>query len=514
MLNNESNSINKKTLLDSESSLYKGFLEDENLSRAGEIGAELLKEDQKNRFTGLGKAVRSAFESTSLNSAIKNVAGSPKITHGQSLQSAATSLLGDKIGDSFLSGVNLNNFSLPSSYDFNHMKPVDFEPVIPAARSTFPEVSLSSISPKSYWHQLVIIGNGFDLECGLRSDFGSFIVSRAAEFAKNDGDLGLQYTHTIWDVILQGLDDDDWCDIEKAIAAWVSPEDLTEGTSLSFQKAIHRFVDHNEKRTLYLDPSFIDKDLAVYLGQYTSANSSLTKKDLFSISRKDLRILERDFSRYLSHLLKDNGQYLESSGRLLSQMLAYDRPDETTHEIEESILSFNYTPAPPAFRDPSYRAKYVNIHGVLGKEIVFGIDGTNRMNDANALPFTKTYRIMSFDSLGTNTLVRRPSSSRANDLQTKVVKFYGHSLGDADYSYFQAIFDEIELYESDVKLVFFYRSYEAKGKKLSEEEVKEEMMNKVIKLLTAYGQTLDNKDHGKNLIHKLLLEGRLSIVLI
>lgn len=198
MLNNESNSINKKILLDSESSLYKSFLEDENLSRAGEIGAELLKEDQKNRFTGLGKAVRSAFESTSLNSAIKNVAGSPKNIHGQSLQSAATSLLGDKIGNSFLGGVNLNNFSLPSSYDFNHMKPVDFESVIPAARSTFPEVSLSSISPKSYWHQLVIIGNGFDLECGLRSDFGSFIESRAAEFAKNDGDLGLQYTHTIW----------------------------------------------------------------------------------------------------------------------------------------------------------------------------------------------------------------------------------------------------------------------------------------------------------------------------
>ena len=30
-------------------------------------------------------------------------------------------------------------------------------------------------------------------------------------------------------------------------------------------------------------------------------------------------------------------------------------------------------------------------------------------------------------------------------------------------------------------------------------------------LLVDYGATMDNKDHGKNLMHKLLLEGRLII---
>ena len=32
-----------------------------------------------------------------------------------------------------------------------------------------------------------------------------------------------------------------------------------------------------------------------------------------------------------------------------------------------------------------------------------------------------------------------------------------------------------------------------------------------MRLLSSYGTTLDNKDHGKNLVHKLLLEGRLII---
>lgn len=40
---------------------------------------------------------------------------------------------------------------------------------------------------------------------------------------------------------------------------------------------------------------------------------------------------------------------------------------------------------------------------------------------------------------------------------------------------------------------------------------RKEMMEKVIRLLTAYGLTLDNKDHGKNLIHKLLIETESSV---
>lgn len=40
------------------------------------------------------------------------------------------------------------------------------------------------------------------------------------------------------------------------------------------------------------------------------------------------------------------------------------------------------------------------------------------------------------------------------------------------------------------------------------------MMGKAIKLLNDYEETLDNKDHGKSLIHKLLIEAWLSIQVI
>lgn len=38
---------------------------------------------------------------------------------------------------------------------------------------------------------------------------------------------------------------------------------------------------------------------------------------------------------------------------------------------------------------------------------------------------------------------------------TKMIKFYGHSLGEADYSYFQAIFDSVKLYGGGVRASYF-----------------------------------------------------------
>ncbi|HAA9777094.1 TPA_asm: hypothetical protein GIM39_15250, partial [Listeria monocytogenes] len=42
-------------------------------------------------------------------------------------------------------------------------------------------------------------------------------------------------------------------------------------------------------------------------------------------------------------------------------------------------------------------------------------------------------------------------------------------------------------------------------------EIRQELSNAVQKLISRYGQSMDNKEKGKNLLHKLLLENRLTI---
>ena len=150
----------------------------------------------------------------------------------------------------------------------------------------------------------------------------------------------------------------------------------------------------------------------------------------------------------------------------------------------------------------------VNIHGWLDDgSAIFGIDGTDFLDDPDALPFTKTYRVMSSDTHDVTDIACSPTSVYGRAIS--VIKFFGHSLSEADYSYLQAIFDIVDLYDGDTTLVFYYRPY--RDDDTNGSMARNETMQRVTRLLRAYGKTLDNKDHGKNLLHRLLIEQRLYV---
>lgn len=76
----------------------------------------------------------------------------------------------------------------------------------------------------------------------------------------------------------------------------------------------------------------------------------------------------------------------------------------------------------------------------------------------------------------------------------EAIKFYGHSLAEADYSYFQHLFDYYDLYNNNsLKLEFYYSVYEG----VDPEKLKQEQLVSILRLLDKYGETLDNKFHGK-----------------
>ena len=65
------------------------------------------------------------------------------------------------------------------------------------------------------------------------------------------------------------------------------------------------------------------------------------------------------------------------------------------------------------------------------------------------------------------------------------------------------MFDYYSIYDSKIRLIFLYSDHDGKEKSRQE--------NRVVKLINDYGKTLENKDKGKNLLHKLLLENRIKI---
>lgn len=299
----------------------------------------------------------------------------------------------------------------------------------------------------------------------------------------------------------KGQDDPLWCDIESLISAYVFQEDGL-GSRLDRMFSVTGLaIDLSSTIPFPRPKDDLYKFVSTRLGKEDVSQAELTSYLLSS-----LKEYERIFARYLEEQVEENEDYREKAAVYFSAIRDACIEESQQKNYESSILNFNYT---TPFRPEDPRLGIVdarNIHGSIdGTETIFGIDGKDVVEDDPALPFTKTYRLMSLEPHDNGTV-------KLCDSDTSYIKVFGHSLSRADYSYFQSIFDTVNLYGGETKLVFLYKNYPNKpDDSVDEQTIREELYSRISHLLIEYGSTLDNKDHGKNLMHKLLLEQRLLI---
>lgn len=420
--------------------------------------------------------------------------------------------------------------------------------------------------------QLLILGNGFDLHCGLESSYKDFFESEILDIT-TDGFSSQQMKFSctgFWESILfhhhirNHNKQYNWCDVETIIknTLWYicfGKHYLysTETTMSVWDNIIH-IMDYGIHQ---LDKStFRNETTLIYLFDYAinflkglpsdiKRNHSTSIKLFLNNILFELNNFERRFCKYLKNQIinPNNEQEIQSAyifkaiNLLLKLISNYKLNDSNNLDIfnvikdkmplEEasklankyiytetnclskdfaclaytSILNFNYTNVFDMLQIKS-QCKYTNVHGKLCtnkcndckcSNIIFGIDDT-AIKSQNEIPelrlFSKTYRKMQNLTSPTDILPIIENN------QLLEIKFYGHSLSSADYSYFQSIFDYYNIYDNTmVSLIFYY----SKGY---------EQYDAIYELINTYGTTLTNKDQGKNLMHKLLLENRLKIV--
>ena len=257
----------------------------------------------------------------------------------------------------------------------------------------------------------------------------------------------------------------------------------------------------------------------------------LNLKKFLCYLKDQLIDFEKNINDYILSLFVDDNPNSTYSyeGPFIEQLSFIDNFKETINKmIKENssdekycILSFNYIFFPSERLEQKddlkemYLVRYIedlpnctfykNIHGKLGKQnsnVIIGIDEKNIEPQDELYRFTKTYQLFEFDNDGNERNLGLP-------IGVKKIKFFGHSLAEADYSYFQSIFDFYDIYNTNVQLIFYYVNY--KNSDGEEVDGKEELFLRVIRLMKEYGETLDNKDHGKNLLHKLRLENRIIL---
>lgn len=385
--------------------------------------------------------------------------------------------------------------------------------------------------------QLLVIGNGFDLACNLPSRYADFYdfryIGANIKFLNlfENQNMPLDYKNielfpestslNIWDYILYFIEDvkhNSWTDVESVISKHI------KGMYAACFNSYFSYIDPNYQHVNY------QKIFFYLLKKYPENNEELEKAKSFIKEKNgdkrwkiinnyildELKIFEGEFAKYLKLQVKKTG-YNENMDKLFSCIITeYERTNPEVRKSElsfnTSILTFNYTKILRGSKN--FRVKdFRNVHGNLkqnSNEIIFGIDyqellslAKNKENSTSKifknpevfLDFTKTFRTLQINnSFGTKKLCSK---------ETKIIKFYGHGLGEADYSYFMAMFDAVDLYTGDTLLNFYYNP------NLKDEAKKQ--YERVSKLILKYASTLQNENHGENLLHKLILENRIKI---
>ena len=376
-------------------------------------------------------------------------------------------------------------------------------------------------------HQLLIIGNGFDLACGLKSSFADFFAPRieailkksteegssvyaAQMLASATNDLG----YTVWDLVVikrtKNLSAVDrgilWADFESMIEEQLVMRSSRAG--LSKRNLIDQMADDVSDRFSSKSSSISKRKVlnaeAAYLANELG-HRSISNEEAHQFYYDELKRLEAQFLDYLkAEVVENRAGYLVRAQRLLDILIDQSESEKSSSVSTISLLNFNYTDPTMGYHD----VNLTNIHGSLRLgEVVMGVDGRELIDVDRTMPFTKTYRLMTLPPLKRGALVHSDAYLSG---KTTVVKFFGHSLARADYSYFQALFDGLDLYSGAIRLVFYCRDYRNADGAIV--HTKPRTVSAVKNLLTEYSWTLDNRDHGRNLIHKLLIEGRLSIV--
>jgi len=345
---------------------------------------------------------------------------------------------------------------------------------------------------------LIVTGNGFDMQCGLKSsyyDFFSWCELNIKGFkdlknARNSmfnsqgliqGAFENNPNLTVWDLYFMyksTLTNNKWCDIEF---------EINESIQSGFWNSIISDINYFQENGNW---SYPDEDwfFAWMMNNryYSNNNWMLLKSGLptgmiktVQVSNDDfyrkllleLNKFEKRFSNYMEEELMRNTDYQMNQSHLINKLVK-----STTNDYEYSILTFNYTPYNSEY-------KYINIHGDL-KSLIFGISNNNNKNNLAHI-FTKSYRRMEKEL---------PILADFVSNKENTVIFYGVSFNNLDIDYYSMI---IEQFGSDI-LYFCYSDYGETNRKSEHENA----IKKLVEQLSI-GDFYNLRERGKIRIIKI-----------
>ncbi len=370
----------------------------------------------------------------------------------------------------------------------------------------------------------LVIGNGYDLHCGLKSSYADFFMR---DVGKNDyfnkwldefegkislndfdaeqskEDVWVEFKNidklNIWDLffyIKTKIANQNnkkvwlWCDIETVMYNSLKSYDSREGnTNLFTWEYVYKVVNKEMQANFDCFEVYV---MAKVILKKRNMEGFKNIDEFYYYILDELNQFEKEFGMFID---KKRYSYYYSSFKVTNSDFE-NRSKMTLQKLCNvdnlvSIDSFNYDD----IANDDLNKILHNINGNLENPI-FGIDSNLcRASDPRFI-FTKTNRRMELEMI---------NFECQKDIAFDNVIVYGHSLSSNDYSYFFPLLDKLEMtnFLSNKKIIFGFSVYDME----KETEIKRKNRLNIQKLFEAYANYKGLKDVNR-LLDSLTTQNR------
>lgn len=350
---------------------------------------------------------------------------------------------------------------------------------------------------------IFVFGNGFDLQCGLKTKYSHFFswckqtypwyknlsASMHSDFSFDSNVRAAieQSEFTVWDLYFithsPNMNSDLWCDVEEKMN-----QSIQSGFWEDILDKINDFLDcdswGNPDKDWYFsymlykryfdDGSFLSRQgfpREFFKSKVVSHSEFIDK--LIS----ELNHFEERFSKYVIKQVSDlKDSYYGNQSILFEKLI-----NNTIREEPINVFSFNYTPLIDEFKGKE--VKVHNLHGSLLDHPIFGISAESNTKSSFER-FTKSNRRLQNDI---------PPISTFIDSDDNYIVFYGTSLSLFDNDYYSNI---LNFFNKKKTIFFCYSDYDGKNLKSDVTSSVQQMINRIY----------------PNSFYRLIEQGRMKIV--
>lgn len=369
----------------------------------------------------------------------------------------------------------------------------------------------------------LIIGNGFDLYCGMKTKYSDFFKNNISKIDfdnwvndfsfstvrnyvnfKNDiinrkelwTNINDFDSTSSWDLLFyfaskkdSTSDEWNWCDVEAKMFEWLNPIDSGNSKNTKFNFEYVFRILNNEIYPNNLDIG--NYYLAAFIYKKNGEKTFSTLNDFCFFLLSELNKFEKKFGDYIFKLQIDNSSFgsyhLNKNFNASKEVEILEKLGNFT--AFSSVDSFNFS---DVYYGDINKKIYVNhINGDCSNPI-FGIDSKDILPNDPRYIFTKTYRRMNLDSRQVGVFKYETFSN---------VIIFGSSLGKADYNYFFSVLDKLNIndFSNDSKVVFAFHIYD----KQKEDEIRIIMLKAVFDLFYEYSIYKGNNIQPNRLLDSL-----------